>query len=62
MLGRRQRPAVAVRNPILPKEAAVSKTHRLFIGAVVIAASLAPAASAFALSGNNHNELLLLDD
>ena len=40
----------------------MSKTHRLFIGAVVIAASLAPAASAFALSGNNHNELLLLDD
>ena len=47
---------------ILPKEAAVSKTHRLLIGAAVIAASLAPAASAFALAGTNHNELLLLDD
>jgi hypothetical protein len=40
----------------------VSKTHRLLIGAAVIAASLAPAASAFALGGGNHNELLLLDD
>jgi hypothetical protein len=40
----------------------VSKTHRLLIGAVVIAASLAPAGSALALSGANHNELLLLDD
>jgi hypothetical protein len=40
----------------------VSKTHGLFIGAVVIAASLAPAASAFAIGGANHNELLLLDD
>jgi hypothetical protein len=40
----------------------VSKSHRLLIGAAVIAASLAPAASAFALSGANHNELLLLDD
>jgi hypothetical protein len=40
----------------------VSKTHRLLIGAAVIAASLAPAASAFAIGGINHNELLLLDD
>ena len=52
----------SIRKSILPKEAAVSKTHRLLIGAAVIAASLAPAASAFALSGTNHNELLLLDD
>jgi hypothetical protein len=40
----------------------VSKTHRLLIGAAVIAASLAPAGPAFALIGCNHNELLLLDD
>ena len=40
----------------------MSKTHRLLMGAAVIAASLAPAASAFALAGTNHNELLLLDD
>jgi hypothetical protein len=51
-----------IRKSILPKEAAVSKTHRLLISAAVIAASLAPAASAFALAGTNHNELLLLDD
>ena len=40
----------------------MSKIHRLLIGAAVIAAPLAPAGSAFALSGMNHNELLLLDD
>jgi hypothetical protein len=62
--GRRQRPNRTTFYPksILPKEAAVSKTHRLLIGAGVIAASLAPAGSAFALSAINHNELLLLDD
>jgi hypothetical protein len=40
----------------------VSKIHRLLIGAAVIAGSLAPAASAFAIGSTNHNELLLLDD
>jgi hypothetical protein len=40
----------------------MSKTHRLLLGAAVIAASLAPAAPALALSGANHNEILLLDD
>jgi hypothetical protein len=40
----------------------MSKTHRVLIGVAVIAASLAPTASAFALSGANHNELLLRDD
>jgi hypothetical protein len=40
----------------------MSKTHRLLIGVAVIAASLAPTASAFALAGMNHNEILLLDD
>jgi hypothetical protein len=40
----------------------VSKVHRLLIGAAVLAVSLVPAASAAALSGANHNEILLLDD
>ena len=39
----------------------LSKSQRLIFGAAVIAASLAPAASAFALAGGNHNETLLLD-
>jgi hypothetical protein len=40
----------------------VSRIHRPLIGAAVVVASLAPAGSALALSGANHNELLLLDD
>ena len=39
----------------------LSKSQRLIFGAAVIAASLASAASAFALGGVNHSETLLLD-
>lgn len=35
--------------------------HRVLLTLAVVAASYAPAASAFALAGNNHNETLLLD-
>ena len=35
--------------------------HRVLLTLVVLVASYVPAASAFALSGANHNETLLLD-
>ena len=35
--------------------------HRVLLTVAVVAASYVPAASAFALAGNNHNETLLLD-
>jgi anti-sigma factor RsiW len=41
------------RRPLVP---------RVLFALAVVAASYIPAASAFALSGNNHSEALLLDD
>jgi hypothetical protein len=35
--------------------------HRVLLAVAVVVASYVPAASALALSGNNHNEALLLD-
>jgi hypothetical protein len=35
--------------------------HRVLLSVAVVVASYIPAASAFALSGSNHNETLLLD-
>jgi hypothetical protein len=35
--------------------------HHLLLSAAVVVASYIPAASAFALSGTNHSETLLLD-
>jgi hypothetical protein len=40
----------------------MSKNHRIFIAAAVLAASFVQAASALALGGMNHNEVLLVDD
>jgi hypothetical protein len=63
----RRSPDFAARGEHPPKprssnlEGIVMFKHRVLLTVVVVVASYVPAASAFALSGANHNETLLLD-